>query len=622
MCRTATLFCCLCTATIASRLPAGGPIGSDLNDFMQPGTQPLTEGFEPIHSGGECTACHAGYDPEAEPFRPWAATLLGQSARDPVFWAALTIANQDATDSGALCLRCHAPGAFVAGRAVPTDGSAFEPIDFNGVNCSFCHRLVDPVYQEGSSPIEDEAILAALEVDDLLPPEGSNARYVLDPLENRRGPFDDIPFNPHIGVPQPEILVSPFHATSEVCWTCHDVSNPLLEREPDGTYTLGTLGTPHSTAEQSGMFPLHRTYSEWLNSYYHTQDGVQHFGRFGGNHPTGIMNTCQDCHMPDQKGSGCGLGAPFPVRPDVPQHSFIGSNNWVLRAVRDLFPDGQTGLTTPSLEASLERNATMLELASDLEVSQVQSLLRTRIINQSGHKLPTGFPDGRRIWIHVQFLDDGGGLLSEYGHYDFDTAELDEASTTVIESVLGIDATQAAATGLPEGPTFHFALANTILKDNRIPPQGFSIVVAAEQQMLPVGATYDNGQNWLDSDFPIPFGATEAIVTVYYQVTARPFIEFLRDANTTDGRGQLAYDQWVQWGMSPPVVMDMSMLDLRPSADVDGDGIVGFTDLLLILSFWGDCPAPPADCPMDVDNDGVVGFLDLLTVLSAWGQGS
>jgi hypothetical protein len=49
--------------------------------------------------------------------------------------------------------------------------------------------------------------------------------------------------------------------------------------------------------------------------------------------------------------------------------------------------------------------------------------------------------------------------------------------------------------------------------------------------------------------------------------------------------------------------------------DTDGDGSVGFLDLLAVLSSWGPC----AGCPGDADGDGGVGFLDLLAVLSAWG---
>ena len=54
-----------------------------------------------------------------------------------------------------------------------------------------------------------------------------------------------------------------------------------------------------------------------------------------------------------------------------------------------------------------------------------------------------------------------------------------------------------------------------------------------------------------------------------------------------------------------------------PPEDVDGDGSVGFGDLLAVLAAFGPCDGPP--CPEDVDGDGAIGFDDVLAVLSAWG---
>jgi glucose/arabinose dehydrogenase len=53
--------------------------------------------------------------------------------------------------------------------------------------------------------------------------------------------------------------------------------------------------------------------------------------------------------------------------------------------------------------------------------------------------------------------------------------------------------------------------------------------------------------------------------------------------------------------------------------DLDGDGVVGINDLLLLLAAWGACPAPPADCPADLNGDGTVGITDLLRLLASWG---
>ncbi len=52
----------------------------------------------------------------------------------------------------------------------------------------------------------------------------------------------------------------------------------------------------------------------------------------------------------------------------------------------------------------------------------------------------------------------------------------------------------------------------------------------------------------------------------------------------------------------------------RPE-DLDGDGAVGLSDLLVVLASFGPCGDP---CPADIDGDGSVGFGDLLAVLAAW----
>ena len=56
-----------------------------------------------------------------------------------------------------------------------------------------------------------------------------------------------------------------------------------------------------------------------------------------------------------------------------------------------------------------------------------------------------------------------------------------------------------------------------------------------------------------------------------------------------------------------------------PSGDLDGDGLVGITDLLVLLAGWGPCPNPcPPNCLGDIDDDCVIGIIDLLALLANW----
>ena len=49
--------------------------------------------------------------------------------------------------------------------------------------------------------------------------------------------------------------------------------------------------------------------------------------------------------------------------------------------------------------------------------------------------------------------------------------------------------------------------------------------------------------------------------------------------------------------------------------DLDGDGVVGASDLLSLLVNWGPCQG----CSADFDGNGNVGASDLLALLVKWG---
>lgn len=608
------------TGMLAVTFADGTPVPTTLSDFTLSGTQPDTLDH-PIVDSQSCATCHGLYDEVHEPWTNWTASMMGQAARDPLFHACLTIANQDAAFSGDLCIRCHTPGGWLAGNSTPTDGSALSGVDFQGVSCNFCHRMVDPNYQPGVSPAIDAPILA-----DLTPPEpglpaiGPNphsGNFIVDPLDRRRGPFDMGPdFFYH------EWAQSPFHQDSAMCATCHDVSNPVYTKQPDGSYALNDLDTPHPTQDKHDMFPVERTYSEWLMSDFAVAP-IDMGGRFGGNKLE--VSSCQDCHMPDVTAQGCRFE---PERDDMPLHSFNGGNTWVLAAIRNLYPDSETHLTESSVNQSIERAKEMLRRASDMELTAIGSELNVRIINQSGHKLPTGYPEGRRMWINVRFFGAAGENLGEHGIYNSLTADLDTSDTKVYEGKMGLDAAAAAATGKPEGESFHFVLNNTWVKDNRIPPRGFTNAGFESVQAAPVGAVYADGQYWDDTVYAIPVGAVRAEVRLFYQTASKEYIEFLRDENTTNTTGQVLYDQWELLGKSEPVEMDFEQIqfglascpaDLFP-ATTGGDGVLNFFDISQYITYFN-AQDPQADFFPAGQGDGVFNFFDISAFIAAYNAG-
>ena len=51
---------------------------------------------------------------------------------------------------------------------------------------------------------------------------------------------------------------------------------------------------------------------------------------------------------------------------------------------------------------------------------------RLRITNKTGHKLPSGYPEGRRMWLNIKWYDGNGALLHEDGEYGSLTVDLDQ----------------------------------------------------------------------------------------------------------------------------------------------------------------------------------------------------
>ncbi|MHC5113164.1 MAG: outer membrane protein assembly factor BamB family protein [Planctomycetota bacterium] len=51
------------------------------------------------------------------------------------------------------------------------------------------------------------------------------------------------------------------------------------------------------------------------------------------------------------------------------------------------------------------------------------------------------------------------------------------------------------------------------------------------------------------------------------------------------------------------------------TGDLDGDGVVAFSDVLVLIGAWGPCSGA---CPADLDGSGDVGFGDILVILANW----
>lgn len=538
-------------------VPAGF-VPTTLRDMDLPGTQPL-EGAVLDDPAVSCVSCHGGYDQHVEAWHNWGGSMMGQAARDPLFWACVAIAEQDAPSVGDLCIRCHSPGGWQEGRSVDTSGGQLTAKDRHGVQCDFCHRMVDHNYIPGVSPIEDLAVLDNI---DPLPLQYGGGQFINDPVPIRRGPYEDL-------VASHASLESPFHRSSDLCGVCHDVSNPVFIRIGPEKYVPAPFDQAHPDMDHRNMFPVERTYSEWSVSEY-AAIGV-YAPQFAGDKPDGIVSSCQDCHMRDVSGYGASQ-AGVPYRTDIGLHDFMGGNTFIPEIIPHFFP----GEVDPAqLQDAVDRAVAMLQLAATMEVTPRDYGISVRVVNETGHKLPSGYPEGRRIWLNVRAYDEADELVFESGAYDFETAALaHDEQAKVYEIQPGLSPSLAAALGLPDGKSFHFVINDTIYLDNRIPPRGFTNAAFQEIQSPTVAHTYEDGQYWDDTEYELPATAVLAEITLYYQTLSREYVEFLRDANFTNSAGQDLYNAWEIHGKGAPVAMatETVPVEVVPSGVREAEG--------------------------------------------------
>jgi hypothetical protein len=278
--------------------------------------------------------------------------------------------------------------------------------------------------------------------------------------------------------------------------------------------------------------------------------------------------------MPKYDGLACAQGG---TRQNLGVHDFTGGNTKVGKWVRYLFPSDVTQQQVDSgivrARRTLQKAATM-DLEATVEGGSVHA--EVTITNETGHKLPSGYPEGRRIWINVKAFDAQQQMIFESGAYNASTGVLThDEQIKIYEIHPGISPGLADVLGMPSGTSFHFVLNDTVYMDNRIPPRGATNAELAMIQSPVVDYTYADGQYWDISDYDLPLATDSIVATLYYQTTSKEYIEFLRDNNVTSSRGDDLYAMWDTTGKSSPELMEQEYFRvIHPLAAVDDLTIV------------------------------------------------
>ena len=602
------------------------------NEIQQPGTQPREVGN--LETPDKCDNCHGGYNKAVEPAFNWRGSMMANAGRDPIFWATLAVAEQDFDGAGDLCIRCHSTGGWYGGRSTPTDGSALAAGDADGVECDTCHKMTNTDNSEHLG-VMFPPFIANNELTPAIGYYGSGMLSLWGGGE-KLGPYSD-------ATARHQFLQSKFHRSVDFCGSCHDVSNPAVgdlahnsgkQTTAGPVIASGTLGSPVDVKAAFNNFPfqygiVERTFSEYksgllsktlVKNYAALPLDLQAgavkaaFDSAKGDYADGAPRyfSCQTCHLRAVTGQGCNKNPA--IRPDLPLHDMTGGNSWMPDAI--LYQNAQgtlrlggamTAVQIEATQAGKARAQQQLKLAASLGVS-ANTL---KVTNLTGHKLISGYPEGRRMWLNIKWYDGSNVLLREDGKYGLlpvttlgvpspvkTILNLADPNTKIYEAHYAMTqewANQLLSLGYPstlalsydrvtgavnytvgqlaaQAPgtyheTFHFVLNNHVAKDNRIPTYGMTYDEAAKRNALPVpaaqygsptaGGTYNY---WDTITLSPPTGAVYATIDLLYQSTSWEYIQFLYLANNKANtflanEGVNLLNAWLNTGMSEPFVM-------------------------------------------------------------------
>ncbi len=451
---------------------------------------------------------------DISPGTQWKHSVMANAFNDPYWQAAV----EDEVDSfphlsGFIedtCTKCHAPmgrtHAYHSDTNLDVEGyyrfdtAKGEDISREGVSCTACHQMQENGTDSGGYIIS-----------------GDTTNKVIF------GPYPNPATNPMLSSTTYTPVKSGHVESSEFCASCHTLYTPSLD--------------PGTGAPTGINFLEQGPYLEWQNSVYAVVAGAQEA-------------QCQDCHMPvptdtyETTISTRPPGNPPAPRQPYAQHTLVGGNAHLLEILRDYSTELgiANSTTTPGFNDQIALTRNFLGSAAAVTVSTPATVgnnleFNIEVSNNAGHKIPSAYPS-RRVWLHV-VVKSAGQVIFESGKPDVrgyistDTARLkadcmsahklegfdsslcyephrdvinDPSQVAIYETVLG-DINNNITHTLLQGAKY--------LKDNRIPPAGFTNSKAAtiEPQTVPSGVAGDNDFNCVST------GEGCGADSVHYQVS-------------------------------------------------------------------------------------------------------
>lgn len=485
---------------------------------------PTTITTDRFASSDVCAQCHlanagtalrdaAGRD--VSPVGTWRASMMALAARDPYYLAAFgeELARRPAAAAAvtAACTRCHGPAGNLeaetgGGLSFDRFTAATDPaatLARDGVTCTLCHQIA------ATGLGDPQSFTGGFSVGYGRTVYGPHAAPFTTPM------MTIVNYTPAYGA---HIL------SGALCGTCHTVL----------TQALDANGQP-----VGGLVAEQATYLEWKSSRF-ALDGA------GG-------KTCAACHLPTTDDDGATLSTPLATNPTtlkarspIGRHLFVGGNAYMLRLLGANAAWAGYAAPPADLDAAATRAEAHLASAAKLEIVDAsraggELVVRVRVGNQTGHKLPTGYP-GRRMWLHVTVTQAGAtafesGALDASGHLVAGGTRLDApgavlAHIDTITTSSQVQVWEAVLSDAGGAPTDMTLSATGYAKDDRILPEGWAPAGLAESVAAPVGVGGDadyaaGGADVVTYRVALPAGAAHVKVELRFQSVPPRAIERL-----------------------------------------------------------------------------------------------
>ena len=323
-------------------------------------------------------------DAQGEDISPpyqWRHSMMANAFNDPYYQAVI---EDEATLFSGLaglvedtCLTCHSPMAHTNAHQTGADLSQDASCTLadgcyrlttasaqnharEGVSCTLCHQIEDDNLGSPASFSGGFSIAAAGDAD---------AFTIYGPYQN-----------PHTGganLMQSNTGYTPQFGTqmtsSAHCASCHTLYTPVLDANGDPVPIPGTDPVEYTE------FPEQTTYLEWEHA--------------------GFTATCQDCHLPDARGSVVISNRPPTLAPRTPfgQHHYVGGNSYMVNLLKANAVDLGVTADDVHFDDTIARTLNQLEVNTALVTAQANRngdrlLVTVEVINIAGHKLPSGLP--------------------------------------------------------------------------------------------------------------------------------------------------------------------------------------------------------------------------------------